>query len=91
MTCGIGTPLSAAEASARRALDRSLPELKFDNITLGDAMDFLRDVSGVNIHVNWRVLEQSGIGRENHKMMLSYYRQSKNMLISYNKNKLGFF
>lgn len=35
--------------------------------------------------------KQSGIGRENHKMMLSHYRQSKNMLISYNKNKLGFF
>jgi len=35
--------------------------------------------------------KQSGIGRENHKMMLEHYRQSKNMLISYNKNKLGFF
>lgn len=35
--------------------------------------------------------KQSGIGRENHKMMLSHYRQTKNMLISYNKNKLGFF
>lgn len=35
--------------------------------------------------------KQSGIGRENHKMMLDYYRQTKNMLISYNKNKLGFF
>ena len=35
--------------------------------------------------------KQSGIGRENHKMMLDHYRQSKNMLISYNKNKLGFF
>lgn len=35
--------------------------------------------------------KQSGIGRENHKMMLDYYRQSKNMLISYNKKKLGFF
>lgn len=33
----------------------------------------------------------SGIGRENHKMMLDHYRQAKNMLISYNKNKLGFF
>lgn len=33
----------------------------------------------------------SGIGRENHKMMLDHYRQTKNMLISYNKNKLGFF
>lgn len=35
--------------------------------------------------------KQSGIGRENHKMMLGHYRQSKNMLVSYNKNKLGFF
>ena len=35
--------------------------------------------------------KQSGIGRENHKMMLDYYRQTKNMLISYNKNKMGFF
>lgn len=35
--------------------------------------------------------KQSGIGRENHKMMLSYYRQTKNMLISYNKKKMGFF
>ena len=35
--------------------------------------------------------KQAGIGRENHKMMLEHYRQTKNMLISYNKNKLGFF
>ena len=35
--------------------------------------------------------KQSGIGRENHKMMLGHYRQTKNMLISYDKKKLGFF
>lgn len=35
--------------------------------------------------------KQSGVGRENHKMMLDHYRQTKNMLISYDKNKLGFF
>lgn len=35
--------------------------------------------------------KQSGFGRENHKMMLAHYRQTKNMLISYDKNKLGFF
>lgn len=35
--------------------------------------------------------KQSGIGRENHKMMLAYYRQTKNILISYDKKKLGFF
>ena len=35
--------------------------------------------------------KQSGIGRENHRMMLGHYRQTKNMLISYDKKKLGFF
>lgn len=35
--------------------------------------------------------KQSGIGRENHKMMLAHYRQTKNMLISYDKKKLGFY
>ncbi len=35
--------------------------------------------------------KNSGIGRENHAMMLNGYRHTKNVLISYNKNKLGFF
>lgn len=35
--------------------------------------------------------KNSGIGRENHAMMLSGYRHTKNVLVSYNKNKLGFF
>ena len=33
----------------------------------------------------------SGIGRENHKMMLNHYQQTKNLLVSYSPNKLGFF
>lgn len=33
----------------------------------------------------------SGIGRENHKMMLSHYQQTKNLLVSYSQNALGFF
>jgi aldehyde dehydrogenase len=35
--------------------------------------------------------KKSGIGRENHKMMLSHYRHTKNVLMSYDKNPLGFF
>ena len=35
--------------------------------------------------------KNSGIGRENHKMMLDHYQQTKNLLVSYNPNKLGFF
>jgi aldehyde dehydrogenase len=33
----------------------------------------------------------SGIGRENHKMMLDHYQQTKNLLVSYSPHKLGFF
>jgi aldehyde dehydrogenase len=33
----------------------------------------------------------SGIGRENHAMMLDHYQQTKNLLVSYSENKLGFF
>jgi len=42
-------------------------------------------------HAPFGGYKKSGFGRENHKMMLSHYRQTKNMLISYSKNKLGFF
>ncbi len=42
-------------------------------------------------HAPFGGYKKSGIGRENHKMMLGHYRQTKNMLISYDKNALGFF
>ncbi|UWR24595.1 aldehyde dehydrogenase [Sulfitobacter sp. S190] len=42
-------------------------------------------------HAAFGGYKQSGIGRENHKMMLNHYQQTKNMLVSYNPNKLGFF
>lgn len=42
-------------------------------------------------HAPFGGYKKSGFGRETHKMMLGHYRQTKNMLISYNKNKLGFF
>lgn len=35
--------------------------------------------------------KQSGIGRENHKMMLDHYQETKNVLVSYSPKKLGFF
>lgn len=42
-------------------------------------------------HAPFGGYKKSGFGRETHKMMLAHYRQTKNMLISYNKQKLGFF
>lgn len=42
-------------------------------------------------HAPFGGYKKSGFGRETHKMMLNHYRQNKNLLISYSKNKLGFF
>ena len=42
-------------------------------------------------HAPFGGYKKSGIGRENHKMMLAHYRQTKNMLVSYDKNPMGFF
>ncbi|WP_405198507.1 aldehyde dehydrogenase family protein [Christiangramia sp. LLG6405-1] len=42
-------------------------------------------------HAPFGGYKKSGIGRENHKMMLNHYRQTKNMLISYDKKAMGFF
>ena len=33
----------------------------------------------------------SGVGRENHQMMLEHYSQTKNLLVSYSDQALGFF
>ncbi|MEW9532197.1 aldehyde dehydrogenase family protein [Microbispora sp. NPDC049125] len=42
-------------------------------------------------HAAFGGYKQSGIGRENHKMMLDHYQQTKNLLVSYSPAKLGFF
>ncbi len=42
-------------------------------------------------HAAFGGYKQSGIGRENHKMMLDHYQQTKNQLVSYSPNALGFF
>ena len=42
-------------------------------------------------HAAFGGYKQSGIGRETHKMMLSHYQQTKNLLVSYSEKPMGFF
>ncbi|RDI60413.1 acetaldehyde dehydrogenase ExaC [Nocardia pseudobrasiliensis] len=42
-------------------------------------------------HAAFGGYKKSGIGRENHAMMLDHYQQTKNLLVSYSPQKLGFF
>ncbi len=42
-------------------------------------------------HAAFGGYKQSGIGRENHKMMLDHYQQTKNLMVSYSQKAQGFF
>jgi general secretion pathway protein D len=52
------------DLAVQAQLDRQLPEVNFNGQGLADVMDFLRDVSGSNIFVNWRALEAAGINKD---------------------------
>jgi hypothetical protein len=54
----------ASDTTPAMALSRKLPELKFTQIPLGDAIDHVREATGANIHVNWRALEMLNVTRE---------------------------
>jgi type II secretory pathway component GspD/PulD (secretin) len=45
-------------------LERTLPEVRFDAVKLSDVVDFLRDITGSNIFVNWNAMQQVGIKKD---------------------------
>jgi hypothetical protein len=59
-----GKSAKDAQADVTRALGARLPETKWTNVRFEDAIAFLQDASGANIHVNWRALETVNITRE---------------------------
>jgi hypothetical protein len=52
-----GRGITKSEVTPNNALTKKLPELKFTQLPLADAIDHIRDVTGANIHVNWRSME----------------------------------
>jgi hypothetical protein len=53
--------MAFAQRTTAAALGVRLPEVKFQGATLKDCFEFLRDVTGANIHVNWKALEAAGV------------------------------
>lgn len=51
----------APASTIQHQLNQTLPEVHFDGVALNDAIDFLRDVSGANISVNWKALAETGV------------------------------
>lgn len=50
-------------AAMQVALARRLPEVRFDAVGLGDVLEFLNDVSGVTLDVDWASLRAAGVDR----------------------------
>jgi hypothetical protein len=68
---GEKTPASAAgfvvvpdAPAAANVLARRLPEANFNATSLDDAVNFLRDVAGAKIEVNWAALGRAGVTRK---------------------------
>ena len=55
------SPMSDQEVDAK--LERVIPNISFDAAGLSDVLDFLRDVSGLNIFANWKSLQDVGVDR----------------------------
>ena len=53
--------LAQGDEAMQKTLDKRLQELRFDGTALSEVIDFLRDISGANITVNWKTIEAAGI------------------------------
>ena len=53
-----------ANTGERRALDRPLPEVRFNSAAFSDVMDFLADASGANVSVDWKTLEAAHVAKD---------------------------
>ena len=73
---------TGVQGSLSGSLQAPPPEFR-DATVITDYAGFLAKVFGGD--------KESGLGRENHKMALGHYQQTKNLLVSYSEDKLGFF
>ncbi|MGN6504117.1 MAG: hypothetical protein ACTHM6_01000, partial [Tepidisphaeraceae bacterium] len=55
--------VNAADEAVNTLLNKTLPEIPFDNVGFADVVQFLRDTTQANIFVNWKALEVAGIDR----------------------------
>jgi len=63
-TSDVSAQSRGTQQVAKSAMSRRLPEVKLQNVSLADSIEFIRDVSGANIFVNWRALEAAGVTKE---------------------------
>lgn len=56
--------ISGWDEKNRRQMLRKIPEVTFDAVSLADVIDFLRDVSGVKLEVDWDAFAKAGTSKD---------------------------
>src|SRR5689334_1449706 len=57
-------PATTQPAAGTTPLQKQVGEVKLSATALEDAIDYLREISGANIHVNWKALELLNVTRQ---------------------------
>lgn len=58
------TQEQAADAQIRAALNKTLAEVKFEEMPLGQALEWMQASMNVNVHVQWKALEAEGVAQD---------------------------
>jgi hypothetical protein len=57
-------PIATAFIACNTQLDRRLADIRFSGQCLVDVIDFLKDVTGMRIQVDWPALQAAGVGKD---------------------------
>jgi len=86
--------LSDPDHRAQAKLETKLPDIKFDQVALTETIDFMRDITGANIFVDWAALDAAGIGKQTPvTLRLRNVRFSTDLnflLLSADEGKIGY-
>ncbi len=66
LVCAVDAPAKPSRESVqtRSTLGRIVPSVDFANVTFQDAIVFLQDLTGANLHVNWKAIEATGVAKD---------------------------
>jgi hypothetical protein len=64
ISMGFSLRASAAPRSARLMLMHLVPQAKLDNVSLEESLNFIRDVTGANLVVDWAALQSANVDKQ---------------------------
>jgi hypothetical protein len=68
------------DLKAEAQLNRRLPSVQLPSVPFPDAIDFLRDITGANIYVDWKTVQLAGVDQQTHITVMEQNIVFKNAL-----------